>query len=72
MVTLPRKAKAAETKKTPQQPFNKDKGGGDEAVATRIPLPRSQVLDEDLKANYTRPFPSQLLLIPQDHRTLPK
>ena len=31
-----------------------------------------QVLDEDMKASHTRPFPSQLLVICQDHHTLPK
>ena len=45
----------------------------EEAMATRTTLlPKDQVLDRDMEASYTRPFPSQLLMFHQDHHTLPK
>ena len=44
----------------------------EEVVATRTLLPNDQVLDRDMEAGHTRPFPSQLLVICQDHHTLPK
>ena len=75
MVTLPGKAKAADREETVAT--HSTKAGDDdeeEVMATRTTLlPKDQVLDGDMeKASHTRPFPSQFLVICQDHHTLPK